>query len=230
MNFLIGEPSVQLTRLINLDGEMNIPAWYSSVQWFCVAFLFGIFALRNVERSNGKSWVLILFPLMFLVFSADEVACVHEWMGSKCDVLLPTGNRRDTFFRATGIWFFVLGVPVLSSCLFVLSSTRRYFTMSTHVFRKMIVGIFIFFGGAIGVEVLSNIPDRHSFGSVLEIFLEESMEMAGVTVLFWAAHDLLLTHCFTWHLDAVTEVRPSPRLLPCFDKAIGKPFEEQHAK
>lgn len=210
MNFLAGEPSVQVTRLLNLDGEMNIPTWYSSMQWFCVAFLFGIFAMYNINWSNGKTWVLLLFPLMFLAFSIDEVACVHEWLGKKSDILLPTGHRKDTFFRITGIWFIVVGLPVFACCLIVLSSLRKFFGRSPNVSRKMMIGVFIFFGGAIGVEALSNIPDPHTFGSVVENIFEEGMEMAGVTVLLWAARDLLMEHGFAWRLEPAGGIRTSP--------------------
>jgi hypothetical protein len=213
LNFLIGEPFEQVTRLVKLDGEMNIPTWYSSMQWFCVAFLFGIFAIRNFDLSKRKSWVLLLLPLIFLVFSIDEVVCIHEWLGKKTDVLLPTCNRKDTFFRGTGIWFFVVGVPVFLGCLQVLWSMKKYFTRSLNLFRKMMIGTIIFFGGAIGVEVLSNIPGSHTFGSVLQNIFEEGTEMVGVTVLFWAAYDLLMLHGFRLHLDGATEAEASAHLL-----------------
>lgn len=221
VNHLVGKPFNQITRLLMLDGEMNIPTWYSSVQLFCVAVLFGIFAIRNTDRSV-RSWILLLFPFIFLVFSIDEVSCVHEWLGKKSDVLLPAGDRKDTFFRLTGIWFFVVGIPVFLGCMQVLSSFRRYFAISRNVFRKMMIGMFIFFGGAIGVEVLSNLPERDSLGWVMENIFEEGMEMVGVTVLFWAAHDLLMEHGFGWHLDRATEVRASALLMDRYPVPEGK--------
>jgi len=74
----------------------------------------------------------------------------------------------------------------------------------------MMIGAFIFFGGAIGVEALSNIPDPHTFGSVVENIFEEGMEMAGVTVLLWAARDLLMEHGFAWRLEPAGGIRTSP--------------------
>jgi hypothetical protein len=201
VNFLVGFPSVQITRLLQLDGEMNLPTWYSSVKWFCAAYLFGIFSIRNFDWDNKRSWVLLLLPLVFLVFSIDEVAVIHEYLGVKSDALLPTGNRKDTLFKNTGIWFVVLGIPVLLFCLFVLSSIKKFLMRSPHVFRKMKIGILIFFGGAIGMEILQNIPSSKNLGYILQNILEEGMEMGGVTVLLWAAHDLLLANGFTWHLD-----------------------------
>jgi hypothetical protein len=201
VNFLVGVPSFQITRLLDLNGERNLPSWYSSVQWFCAAFLFGIFAIRNFDWDSKRSWVLLLLPLVFLAFSIDEIAGIHEALGDKSDALLPTGNRKDTLFKNTGIWFALLGIPVLLFCLFVLSSMKIFLMGSLHVFRKMMIGIFIFFGGAIGMEILSNIPSSENLGYILQNILEEGMEMGGVTVLLWAAHDLLLANGFTWHLD-----------------------------
>ena len=203
VNFLMGSPSEQITRLLDLSGEMNLPTWYSSVQWFCAAFLFGIFAIRNFDWDSKRSWVLLLLPLVFLAFSIDEIAGIHEYLGVKSDALLPTGNRKDILFKTTGIWFVVLGIPVLLLCLFILSFMKKFLMRPPHVFRKMMIGVSIFFGGAIGMEILSNIPSSKNFGYILQNILEEGMEMGGVTVLLWAAHDLLLANGFTWHLDTV---------------------------
>ena len=46
--FLIGHPYEPLARLIDLDGEANLPTWYSSIQWFCVAYL--AVGLRHAAR------------------------------------------------------------------------------------------------------------------------------------------------------------------------------------
>lgn len=204
VNFLAGSPFEKVTRLLNLGGEMNIPTWYASMQWFCVALLFGVFAIRNFDWSN-RAWAFLLFASMCLLFSIDEIACIHEWLGQKTDALLPSGNRNDTFFRTTGIWIFVVGVPVLFWCLGLVLTMRKYLFRHRHVCRKLMIGTIIFFGGSIGVEILSNITDRNTLGSIVENIFEEGMEMAGVTVLFWAACDLLSAHGFRWHLDGAIE-------------------------
>ena len=100
-----------LTPLLNLDVESNLPTWYSSIQWFCVAGLLAIFAIRNFSFSQKRSWPLLALPVVFLGLSLDEVAMIHERIGIRSDAFLPGGSRANTLFIKTGIWMFLLGVP-----------------------------------------------------------------------------------------------------------------------
>lgn len=217
INYLIGEPYGLPTFQLDLNGERNIPTWYSSVKWFCLSVLFGIFAFRNIDYSRRKSWLLLFFPLLFLAFSVDEVAVIHEMLGSRFDhLLLPTGNKGDTFFVVTGIWFFVLGIPVLLGCWFALSSLKSYFRNDAHFLKKFVTGLIIFFIGSIGIEAISNLTVSNRFSFVLGNFFEEIFEMVGVTVILWAVYDLLATHGFRWNLDAVEERGASLSSIPDF--------------
>lgn len=207
LNFWIGGPSVQVTRLFNLGGEANLPTWFSSMQWFCVSYLFGIFAVRNLDRSRKDTWLLLLFPVLFLIFSIDEFVQIHEWLGTKTDIFLPGGARKNTFFHATGIWMFLVGIPVLAGCLWVLSSLKKYFIEVPAAYRKFTVGILVFFGGAIGVETLSNLSDGYTWSHILENILEEGMEMVGVTIMLWGTYDLLVAHGFSWNPYPMEENR-----------------------
>ena len=58
LNFSAGQPYRPLNRLVDLEGEANLPAWYASIQWFCVSVLLGVFALRNCSLGVVKSWPL----------------------------------------------------------------------------------------------------------------------------------------------------------------------------
>jgi uncharacterized membrane protein len=112
-NWGLHQPFWKLTVLINLDGEANMPAWYSSMQLFLVAGLMAIFAYIKFDKENKVSWNLLLWPLIFMALSLDEAAKIHEWLGGKLDVLLPGGTRENTLFWYTGIWMFLLGAPFL---------------------------------------------------------------------------------------------------------------------
>jgi hypothetical protein len=196
-----GEPFWKLTQLVRLDGEKNLPTWYSSIQLFLVAVLLGIFALRNFSAVQGRSWLLTALPVAFLALSLDEIAQIHEWLGLKSDVLLASGSREDTSFQQTGIWMFVIGIPFAAGMLWLIYSIRRYFAGTVGVLAKFVVGLLIFLGGAIGLELLSNFSAKDSVGNAAQIFLEEVCEMVGVTVILWAVYDLLLAHGFSLHLD-----------------------------
>ena len=112
-NHLVGEPHYKLTQLLDVGGERSIPAWYSSIQFFCVSLLGALYVIRRVRWRDKLSWPLVGLPVLFLLLSIDESVEIHEWLGARTDMLLPSGDRAETFFRYTGIWMFVIGVPFL---------------------------------------------------------------------------------------------------------------------
>ena len=127
LDYMAGNPSGILTKFLDLGREGNLPTWYSSVQWFTVAELLAVFAVRNFRLCRCKSWLLLMLPLIFLAFSLDEVAAVHERLGNKMNMILPGGSRQNSLFHITGIWMFVIGVPFITffGLLIVMVKTIR---------------------------------------------------------------------------------------------------------
>lgn len=187
-NYGLGEPFAFVTRLIDLDGEANLPTWYSSVKLFSIALLLALFASRHFRSSSWRAWMLAGLPLLFLALSADEVAQVHEWLGQRSDALLPDGTRHGTFFRETGIWMFVIGVPFLIALLASLYVLRDYFSAAAGASKLFVRGVLILLFGAIGIETLSNISESDSH--VIQVFFEELLEMIGATLMLWGTYDL----------------------------------------
>jgi hypothetical protein len=105
-NFTIGRPIHELNVLLDLDGERNLPTWYSSIKLFAIAACLGLLAW--IERSSKGSLLFAALALVFLGFSADEIIQAHEALGERLDDLLPGGDRRNTVFVETGIWMFIL--------------------------------------------------------------------------------------------------------------------------
>jgi hypothetical protein len=193
-NYLAGQPYQPLTAFLDLNGEANLPAWYSSIQWFCVAALLGIFARRNFSLSQGKSWLLAALSLVFLAFSLDEIAQIHEKLGLMSDIFLPNASRKNTLFPRTGIWMFVIGIPFLALFVALILSIRSYFQRAPSAFIKMLFGLAIMMVGAIGIETFDNFVAPTSVYGVLRVFLEEVCEMLGGTVVLWGSYELLYRH------------------------------------
>lgn len=188
LSIAYGGPFVFFTRLIDLDGEANLPSWYSSIQLFFVGILWSFLIYEKVEREDKSTWELLLIPILFLMLSLDESAQIHEYIGLKSDALLPTGRRSDTLFQETGIWMFLLP-PFLIGLVFRLYvNAKRFFSVPKEISFRFMVGFLIFIGSAAGVEIFSNFMD---WFLSLEIALEEGGEMMGVTILLWATWDLL---------------------------------------
>lgn len=203
LNWAADRPYWKLTSLLDLDQENNLPTWYASMKWFCVAALLGLFAVRNVRLSQSKSWPLMLLPLMFLALSLDEVAQVHEWMGQKSDVYLPHASRENTLFSRTGIWMFVIGIPFVAVFALLIRSVRIYFQRARGALVKICLGMSIMLTGALGIETLSNFVAPDSAYAMLQVLSEELCEMLGSTVVLWGSYELLHRHGFVLLLERV---------------------------
>jgi hypothetical protein len=211
VNYLAGQPIRMLTRLLDLNGECNLQSWYSSMQWFCVASMAGIFAYRNFSRSSRRSWLLVALALLFLAFSVDEVAQIHEGLGKRMDMMLPGGTRKNTPFSHTGIWMFVLGVPFIIFFGWLAYAARVYFRRAPGAYLKIVLGMAVFLTGAIGIEALSNLVVPGSAFDILENFVEEVVcEMIGSTIVLWGSYELLNEHRFTLQLDEVATQPDGP--------------------
>jgi hypothetical protein len=192
--WVLGKPFRFLTRMIDLDGESNLPSWYSSVQLFLVAILWSVFTYEKFKREEKRSWVLLFIPALFFMFSFDEIAQIHEWIGWNSDILLPSGSRSETLFSKTGIWMFLMLPPLLVLVFLLALNLRRFLDMPRNISCMLAVGFFIFIGSATGTEILSNLFIGDGMASSLQIALEEPGEMLGVTIMLWATGDLLDTN------------------------------------
>jgi hypothetical protein len=197
VNELVGRPYPILTLQLDLNRESNLPTWYSSMQWFCVAIFLGLFAHSKFKLQQKRSWLLVVIALLFLALSVDEVARIHEWVGGKTEILLPGGDRANTVFPVTGIWMFVIGIPFLAAFVWLIFSIRIFFQHNRAAFIKLFVGMLITLGGALGFETLTNFVAPGSMYEILTVFSEEVCEIIGGTVVLWGSYELLLGPGFT---------------------------------
>jgi hypothetical protein len=191
LDYLVGRPYRPLTQFLDLNGECNLPTWYSSVQWFAVAALLGLFAKRNASRASPRSWLLFALPIVFLAFSLDEVAQIHEAVGKRSDALF-IGDRAQSMFSRTGIWMFVVGMPFAAFFIALVLLIRDFFRHARAALVTALIGVAILLLGAVGIEVLRNWVMPGSAYDILQAFLEELCEMTGGTVVLWGSYELLV--------------------------------------
>lgn len=185
----LGRPVRMWTNFIDLDRESNLPTWYSSMQLFLVAVLLAIFASRRFSRREVASWFLPALPLIFALLSLDEIAQLHEKLGSRSDRLFLPAGRQASPFPRTGVWMFLIGVPFFLAMLAVFSYLRRYVGGHRRIIRKFLIALCVFVGSAVGLETLGNfLPEA---ARVLQVCCEELGEMVGATTFLWATCDLL---------------------------------------
>ena len=165
-------------RLIDIDGEANVPAWFSSGMWFFAAMLsWGI-----STRSPDHRWRWRGMFAVCLFLSLDEMAQLHEATGLLLKAALPSMR---VYQRA---WTFAGGALVLAAALFfarLLLSLKPVFTVGI-----LAAGI-LFVTGAIGFELLGSSAARGNvswypaqIAWTTEIF-EEGLEMFGVIIFIW---------------------------------------------
>jgi hypothetical protein len=189
--YLLGRPFDPLARFIDLDGEANLPTWYASIQWFCVSAALWVFAERQFVRPQIRSWLLFLLPAVFLAFSLDEVAGIHEWLGGHSDAVMPNGTRADSPFSKTGVYFIVIGVPFVILLVGLIAAVGPYLARFPRAFALFSVGMATFVTGAIALDVLSNYVTADSLPGVAQVTIEELTEMIGATVVLWGACELV---------------------------------------
>ena len=194
INWSLGQPIPFLTNLVNLDGEGNLPAWYSSMQLFLVASMLAIFLSRKFNKNNMESWAMLILCLIFAILSLDEIASIHEWLGHKSDVLLPGASRKGTLFSTTGIWMFLIGIPFSILLISLISCIKKYLKNRSHIRTKFIIGLIIFIGSATGIEIISNFVSETGITRIIQTSCEELGEMVGVTFILWATYELLVSY------------------------------------
>lgn len=194
IDWSMGQPFWKLTTFVDIDGESNLPAWYSSIQLLVISIFFFVFAREKFDGRDKGTWFLPVLPLVFVAMSLDEIAQIHEWLGLKSDVLLTGGSRVNTPFHLTGIWMFLFGIPFFVLMLSLFYFLRRFIRERKGILKKYMVGLFIFFGSAAGIEALSNFVSNQGMAYMIMQCLEELGEMAGATFILWATYDLLLSY------------------------------------
>lgn len=180
-----------LSKLFDLDAEMNIPTWYSSAQLLLVGLLLGVFAWAQWDRTKIKaSFGLLGAAGLFFLFSMDEVATLHENLGGKLVFYLKARNH-GSVFTLYAFWAAML-TPVLVWLWCVASATREHWRGRPAIGWKFVVGFAVFLGSAVGFELLwISVFGGNPSDSPIEVYIEEVGEMIGVTILVWAALDLL---------------------------------------
>ena len=225
VDYAIGHPFGRLSALFNLDTESTIPTWYSSMQWFCAGAMFALFATHAwLSRMRG-ALCIVAIALACLTFSVDEIAEIHERLGAAADALMSGGTRHGSALWSTGLWPFVVGIPVIATLAVMVRGTRHIFlARAPRALALLIVGFVVMFTGALvvelGAESAGRRVRRNGAWFPRRSSLEEFLEMLGVTLITWSASSLLQAYGFELRLPAAAlerraEVTVRPAAAAC---------------
>jgi hypothetical protein len=165
-----------MVRLFSLDGESNIPQWFSSCLLLSCSVFVGIVAAVHRQKKYARHWAIL--SLAFLYFSVDEAAQIHE-MSIK---------PLRAMFHFSGYLYFGWVVPASILVLIFGISYLRFLASLPRLTRiAFVVAGIIYVGGAIGVESISasyiSTTGDQTVAYRLLMTLEETFEMLGLIIL-----------------------------------------------
>jgi len=177
----------QLNELINLDGEGNLPAWFSSFQLALISISFWTLAARARESHRPSRRFLRMCGGFFLLLSIDETAMLHERitasLGSRYVDWLPM------YFVENPVNALVcLSVLALCVCA-AYPHLRALWQMSRNASLVGACGCVVYVTGAAVLETIGY--KMLNAGAALslyraEVALEEFFEMLGASLILYA--------------------------------------------
>ncbi len=162
----------------NINGEANIPTWYSTALLLLVAqAAFGVHLLRRqAGQALAPGLVHVLgryfwlgFGLVYVFFSLDEAALVHELFDK-------LGAPKWVFFYAPGAFLYVSG------CLLYFFRVEKD---QRSVRNWVLGGLLVYVIGGVGLEWVGYHYQLHLHEPLLqiEIVFEELFEFTGTAMV-----------------------------------------------
>lgn len=186
LDHFTGRPSMLLHSLFDLDGEGNVPAWYSSSQLLAAGLLFLASASGPRRTEAVPGWFFLLVGLGFLFLSLDESAGIHE----RVTVNFRHIEFLPRFAGDRGVWISLY----LAAIVLVASLTARYWwrlwKLDRRGFIKLAAGAATFLLGAVGLEIASygnlRSPEMTDLYA-LQVAAEETLELCGSSLMVLGA-------------------------------------------
>ena len=182
-------------RLLNIDREMSLPAWFSSTLLCGVGLSMWLAAwVHRVRKDKGVLGWLVL-GLFFVGLSLDESAAIHEVLVPRAQAMLGE--------HATGVLFYAWYVPVLVLCSILLIVLWPFLrSLPRRTFWLLGLGVAVYLCGAVFFEALMGMAVEPSgvdepplqnppLRMVALLVMEEGLEMVGITMLLFAMLDYL---------------------------------------
>ena len=191
-NVLIGAGRYPLLTLLFVGQDASLPSWFSAVMLLvCSVLFFAIaYARRTVARTRPVYWRGL--AAIFLYLSIDEAISIHEKLSPLGRAMLGTLGAGDFIQRA---W--VVPAVIVLFALAILYA-RFFLRLPRRIRFLFLVALGVFFGGAVGLEVLNDlyvylnggVRDLSVAGNVIRTLVlphvEEFAEMCGLIVFIYA--------------------------------------------
>ncbi len=164
----------KINRIISIDGENTIPAYFSTCLLLAAAALLGLIFLAKRKLSLPYQRYWLGLAIIFLYLSLDECIGLHE---------IFIGIIQRLFNRNTGVfvlaWVIPFGIFVLLFAMVYLRFLWHLPVKSRYLF--VISGI-IYISGTLGMEIIGGYYMQNNGWNLTLHFLltvEETLEMIG---------------------------------------------------
>lgn len=187
LDILLGAPVAVLHALVDLDGEGNLPAWFSSFQLALISLSLWATVFRQHHSKRSSKVFFALPAAVFLLWSADETAQMHErltgWIGLRYVDWLPY------FLSRHKALVLLLLVALLLIARLLWPDIRAFWQAERRAARIALCGFtIVFLGGA----VLETIGYKFFLDGTTpllyqaEVCLEEFFEMLGASLILYS--------------------------------------------
>lgn len=173
-----------LEALFDLNEEISIPTWWSSIQLLVLSALLALLARQKDDLGRTSTRFLWAVAAAAAFFSIDEGAAVHEAIHG----LLVQFEAFPRFDGRSGTWIFVYGLLGLVLIALFLPGLVEFTRGHRRTSLRLIFGGGLFVLGGVGLEIVGHYTDQSLMDRILTL-VEEPMEMAGVAVMIWAIYE-----------------------------------------
>ncbi|GAA3952594.1 hypothetical protein [Allohahella marinimesophila] len=190
--YLLGHDHLKgFVPLFSVDGERNVPTFFSVLLLLLNSSLLAVIASLNMRQKapHSSKWVILSLGFLFMAF--DEGFSMHE--------KLITPFRSLMGDQELGIFYFAWVIPAIALVL-ILGLFFLKFLMYLHVrtrLRFVIAGA-AYLGGAIGVELIGGgYAELYGYSSLtysMIVTAEEGLELTGLILFIRALVNYLAEH------------------------------------
>jgi hypothetical protein len=171
-----------LTRLFDVDGEDNVPAFFSFGLLLFAGVLLSIITLRQPRGARPRRALWAGLALVFFYLAADEGFELHERVSKIAARVL--GTHELSYYA----W---VAPYALGALIFGVVYARFLGQLPRPIRIRFLASGTVYVAGALGAEVAGAIyvhyrHTEHALGYDIETAIEESLEMAGVIVFIYA--------------------------------------------
>lgn len=183
-----------LINLFDMDGEANLPTWYSTVLLLAAACLLAWIAMRESRQGTGMQAYWYVLAIGFLCMSIDEAAMVHDLFDAPTAEVIGEDAPPALLYA----WVVPYSLLVIGLGAYFL---RFLWRLPTSTRIRFIIAGAVYVGGALGIEFLEGIAAIESgeTGVTYAILntVQEAMEFAGVILFI----DALLRYIRARHVS-----------------------------